>query len=270
MKVISLGVGVQSTALYYMSSMGIIDRADVAIFADTGAEKSATMEYFEHLVKWQKDNNGIPLHKTTYKNIQTDILKGENSTNNRFASIPAFTESGGMLKRQCTKEYKIQPVQKKIKELYGLTGRQRFPLTDIWYGITADEITRIAKPWRKWYINVYPLVGYKVFYNGQSVKISDTFYRRHDIQRLYAELGQPIPVRSSCVFCPFQSDANWTQNSKEDFDIAVKVDKTIRNVTKKGANDKIYLHRSLKPINEVNFYTGAPDLFEECSANCML
>jgi len=40
MKVISLGLGVQSTALYYMSSMGELPRADYAIFADTGGEKT--------------------------------------------------------------------------------------------------------------------------------------------------------------------------------------------------------------------------------------
>ena len=39
LKVISLGVGIQSTAVYLMSSIGYkIPRADVAIFADPGAE----------------------------------------------------------------------------------------------------------------------------------------------------------------------------------------------------------------------------------------
>ena len=38
MRIISLGLGVQSTAMYLMSSLGYIDRADYAIFADPGAE----------------------------------------------------------------------------------------------------------------------------------------------------------------------------------------------------------------------------------------
>ena len=38
MKIISLGLGIQSTAMYLMSSLNYIDRADYAIFADPGAE----------------------------------------------------------------------------------------------------------------------------------------------------------------------------------------------------------------------------------------
>ena len=38
MKIISLGLGIQSTAMYIMSSLGKIERADYAVFADPGAE----------------------------------------------------------------------------------------------------------------------------------------------------------------------------------------------------------------------------------------
>ncbi len=133
MKIIALGMGVQSTALWLMSSLGYIKpRADYAIFADTGAEKTATIEYFNNL----NYDNYIPLIKVNYKNIYKDLMKGENSSGNRFASIPAFSENGGMLRRQCTSEYKINQVDKKIRELYGLKKNQRYPKTEIWYGIT--------------------------------------------------------------------------------------------------------------------------------------
>lgn len=49
MRIISLGLGVQSTALYFLSSMGIIERADHAIFADPGAESQQTYDYLEFL-----------------------------------------------------------------------------------------------------------------------------------------------------------------------------------------------------------------------------
>ena len=48
-KFISLGLGVQSTALYYMSSLGELPRVDAAIFADLGREKIETMKYMENL-----------------------------------------------------------------------------------------------------------------------------------------------------------------------------------------------------------------------------
>jgi hypothetical protein len=37
--VLSLGMGVQSTAIYLMSSLGELPRLDFAVFADTGREK---------------------------------------------------------------------------------------------------------------------------------------------------------------------------------------------------------------------------------------
>lgn len=59
LKVILLGLGQQSTALYFMSSLGEIPRADYAVFSDPGAEDPATYDYLEWLQGWQKDNKGI-------------------------------------------------------------------------------------------------------------------------------------------------------------------------------------------------------------------
>ena len=80
MKVISLGMGVQSTALYMMSSLNYIDRADHAIFADPGAELPRTYEILEYLKDWTKYNNGIPIHVVNEKNLLLDILNKTNST----------------------------------------------------------------------------------------------------------------------------------------------------------------------------------------------
>ena len=48
-----------------------------------------------------------------------------------------------MIQRQCTGQYKIQPVVKKVRELHGLKPRQRMPKTEMWLGITLDEIQRM-------------------------------------------------------------------------------------------------------------------------------
>ena len=120
MKVISLGLGVQSTALYFLSSIKIIERADHAVFADPGAELPRTYEILEMLQEWAKYNDGISIHVVNKKNLLQDILKKQNSTGQRWASIPAFSETGGMVRRQCTSEYKIQPVIKMVRELHGL------------------------------------------------------------------------------------------------------------------------------------------------------
>ena len=186
MKVISLGLGVQSTALYMMSSLGRIPRADYAIFADLGAESDKTYEVLEYLKDWSKYNNGIPIEITKEKNLLKDILNQTNSTGQKFASIPAFSESGGMVRRQCTSEYKIQPVVKKIRELHKLKFRQRMPKTEVWLGISMDEIQRMK-------ISQLPRIDY--YYPLIEERMS-----RGDCYRFFKEKNFPIPDKSSCIF----------------------------------------------------------------------
>ena len=277
MKVISLGVGVQSSALYFMSSMGEIPKADVAIFADTGAEKTATLAYYIYLKRWMRKNNGIPIHIANYKNIKEDLMNAQNSTGQRLASIPVFTESGGQLRRQCTNEYKILQVNMKIREIYGLKKYARFPKIELWFGISLDEMTRRSIPSDKWKTNVYPFIGYSITHDSKQEKISDIRLTRVNIANWYKSNNLPMPVKSSCYFCPYQSNKGWKfliDNYPDDFDVAVKVDKIIRDSTKRGLNDKIYIHRSLKPLDQIDFSDSQMLLFDveddECSGNCMI
>ena len=274
MKIISLGVGIQSSALYYMSSLGEIERCDYAIFADTGGEKTETLEYYMFVLEeWMPLNNGIPLHKADYKNLQKDLLNQSNSSGNRFASIPAFTMNNGqkgMLRRQCTSEYKIAQVTKKYREILGI-GNKRFPQTEIFIGITLDEIHRMTIPQEKWKINVYPFCGYKVFPDGKFIRLDTIKMTRNDVLNWYNKHHIIVPEKSSCVFCPFQSDQNWLRLksiSPWDFDMAVKVDKSIRDSSKRGIKSKIYLHDSLRPLDQVDFDENQGTLWGNCTDYC--
>ena len=271
MKIISLGMGVQSTALYYMSSMGEIDRADYAIFADTGAEKSATIEYYHKLDKWQKQNNGIPIIRIVKKNILNDLLNKQNSSGTRIASLPAFSKTG-MLRRQCTSEYKIYQIDKQIKEIYGLTKYARYPKTEIWFGITLDEASRMAIPQQGWKINVYPFIGYKIHRDCKQEHMGiENPVRRSELINWYDNNNIEQPVKSACYFCPFQSDKSWIDtknNYPDDWDNAIKVDNAIRDSSKRGTRDKIYVHRSAIPLKDVKFDESQTDFWGECSGNC--
>lgn len=273
-KVISLGLGVQSTALYFMSSLGKIDRADYAIFADTGGEKSETLEYLEYLRKWKEENDGIELIVRNEKNLERDLLLGENSTGHRMASIPSYTDSGGsvgMLRRQCTSEYKIREIDKAIRQIYGITGKKRLPQTEIWNGISLDEASRMTVPIGKWKIMVYPFCGYSVYPDGKALKNDYPVMRRAEIYTWFEENGFPTPEKSSCVFCPFQSDAAWLRlktRRPDDFARAVIVDAAIRNSTKNGVEQPAYLHQSLKPIGEVSFDETQLTMWGDCMGFC--
>lgn len=242
MKVISLGVGVQSTAMYMMSSLGRIERADHAVFADPGAELPRTYEILELLQDWAKYNNGIPIHITTEKNLYKDIVNQTNSRGARWASIPAFSENGGMIRRQCTGEYKIEPVIQKIRDLHGLKKHKHMPKTQVWLGISLDEIQRMKTSILPRIDYYYPLIEERM--------------TRSDCIKLFKEKNFPVPPKSSCVFCPYHSDKNWKELKEvhpEAWDQAVKVDESIRDMSQKGAKEPIYVHRSCKPLKDVEF-----------------
>ena len=242
MKIISLGLGVQSTAVYLMSSLGYLKRADHAIFADPGAELPDTYETLALLKDWAKYNNGIPIHVVS-KSLYADLLKQKNSTGQRFAAIPAFTAGGGMIRRQCTKEYKIEPVIKKTRALHGLSPRQRLPMTEMWLGISMDEIQR-AKTSRLPRIQYYyPLIEEKL--------------TRGDCVRFFEDRSFPVPKKSACVFCPYHSDKGWKDlkdNYPKEWNKVIKIDETMRQALEdRGLVNKLYLHRSCTPLKDVEF-----------------
>jgi len=243
MKIISLGLGVQSTALYLMSSLGIVDRADHAIFTDPGAEHPDTYKLLDYVLEWQKLNDGIPIY-IVRKSLYDDLLKKKNSTGQRFAVIPAFTgNKTGMLRRQCTKEYKINPVMKKIRDLYGLKPRQRMPMTQVWLGISLDEIERMK-------LSNYHRITYRY-------PLIDERITREDCKR-YLEDKDFINVKkSSCVFCPYHSDKGWKKwkdNYPDIWNRIVKIDSAIRDgLEERGLKNKLYLHRSRKSIKDIEF-----------------
>lgn len=274
-QIISLGMGVQSTALYLMSSMGELPRADQAVFADTGKEGKATYEYLLFLLQWQQKNNGIPITVLRDKNLFADLM-GEN-TQHRFTSIPAFTQnedgSTGMLRRQCTSEYKIHPVDNFIRDqVYHLPKGSRRPVTAVWHGITLDEMSRMSASLEAWKLNTYPFLGRSIDKAGNLQRLSwATPMTRQEVIRWYMLHALPVPPKSSCVFCPYQSDHAWAMKKRhapEDFAAAVAVDEAIRNSTAKGIYNPVYLHRSCRPLADVVFDPDQDEPSGECSGHC--
>ena len=116
LRILSLGAGVQSTTLLHMMIAGEIEMADHVIFADTGWEPEPV---YAHLAKLEAlmEKHKIRFHKVSAGNIREDALNMEK----RFASMPLYMKkqdgSKGMVRRQCTNEYKIQPLLKLQREL---------------------------------------------------------------------------------------------------------------------------------------------------------
>lgn len=276
LKIISLGLGQQSTTLYLMSSIGFVKRADYAIFSDPGSESKATYEHLKWLKKWSKQNNGIPIIHTGKKSIYKDLIHGTGNSGKRFASIPAFTkdENGsiGILRRQCTEEYKTHEIFKAIRRLYGIKARKRTPDTEVWLGISLEEIERMKYPRTKWMTFVYPFINVKSWKTGHETIPFTTLFRRSDCIEWLTTNNFPIPPKSACTFCPFQSDQRWRElklNQPKEWNKVVKLDKLIRNSKHKGVEKPIYLHRSAQPLEEVDLQENQLDMFtSECSGVC--
>lgn len=271
LRVLSLGAGVQSTTLALMAAHGEIGpMPDACIFADTGAEPAAV---YEHL-RWMMSGNVLPfpVHIVSAGNIREDLMRGTNSGGRkRFASIPYFLDQStegkrrGMGRRQCTKEYKIEPLGRKQRELLGYAPRSRIPVgaCEVWIGISTDEAARMKPSQVGWQTNRWPLIE-----AGMS---------RRDCLAWLERNGYPTPPKSSCTFCPFRDDASWRRQRDTDAEgwaEAVAVDYGLRE-NKKALHLRAvpYLHRSLVPLDQVDLSTpverGQGDMFiNECSGHC--
>ena len=103
-----------------MIAAGELPMVDCAIFADTGAEPAGVYAWLE----WLEKRLPFPVHRIMkaaglLENIRGSIAGG------RCAGAPFYTESdsvhgAGTLRRQCTREFKIEPITKKLRELLGL------------------------------------------------------------------------------------------------------------------------------------------------------
>ena len=277
LQILSLGAGVQSSTLLLMSCHGDLPMLDAAIFADTGWESQAVYDHLDWMTEIARDI-GISVYVVSNGSLRENALRcsGIRDGENSGMDIPAWSVqmdgSRGKINRSCTREFKINPIERFIRrEMMGLEKGQVAPrgAVEQWFGISSDELRRVRSDTCHWKRNVYPLVGLPE-------PMLPHPYSRDDCRAWLAEHypDQPVPS-SSCLGCPFHSDAEWRQvqaNPREWAD-TVEVDRAIRN--SEGMRGELYLHRSGKPLEGVDLRTDAdkgqgllfgPD--EECLGYC--
>ena len=271
LRVLSLGAGVQSTTLLHMMIAGEIEMADHVIFADTGWEPESV---YAHLAKLEAlmEKHKIKFHKVSAGNLRIDALR----TDKRSATMPLYilnqNGSKGMVRRQCTSEYKIAPLLKKQRELVGLAkgARSKEYLSTTIIGISYDETQRMRDAAFSWLRNEYPLVDKKI--------------TRQMCLDWCAEHGLELPPRSACIGCPFKSDHEWRllrDTMPDEWADAVKFDYELRVAVKtRGVLTGVpFLHKSAVPLDQVDLRTakekGQDGLFDddiafnqECEGMC--
>ncbi len=249
-----------------MSCYGELENLDAAVFADTKWETKATYKWLKFLKKESK-KHGIPLHVVKQGNIRKDALiskvRGTKKKGFRCASMPLFTlgpnGEKGMIKRQCTHEYKLRAIEKKHREIAGYQPRKRIPPGTIesWIGISTDEANRVRISDKKWVSFYYPLIELRM--------------TRLDCLNWFKKKNLPEPPRSACIGCPYRHNSEWRKLSPREWRNAVKFDKKIRKCG--GLRGDVFIHSKRIPLDEVDLRTdqdkGQLSLFsDECAGIC--
>jgi hypothetical protein len=273
---LSLGAGVQSSTLALMSAHGDIEPFDGAIFADTQNEPLSVMSWLDWLEKEVSQcQHPYPIYRVSKGNLAERELKIRISkvTGNSYiqGGIPAFVKSPsgkreGLLGRKCTQDFKIQPIYAELRRLLGIKRavKNQPVLALMAIGISLDEVHRM-KPSRFPYAeNYWPLIDLRM--------------TREDCLKWMQKKGYPAPPRSSCVFCPFHSDAEWTRLRNEEpfeFTRAVEFENKMHEAyaRQNALRGKPYLHTSCVPLLEVKFADvkshSQVDMFgNECEGMC--
>jgi hypothetical protein len=267
LRVLSLGLGVQSTTMLFMAADGAFGAMpDVALFADTQAEPKAIQA---HLARLRGLNSlPFPIEVLTRGSLRENVLTSINTTGGRFASVPFFTKQPngdiGRGRRQCTKEFKLEPLWAAIRKRLGVLPGKRVPkgiVVETWVGITTDEVIRATASRHRWEHKRHPLIE-----AGMSRGDCIEWLKRHD---------EPVPVKSRCTFCPFTHNAEWRRikaDDPEQWDDAVAVDHAIRSGGRlRGITGQQFVHRSCVPLEMADLSEPDPRqlvMGELCEGMC--
>jgi len=250
--VVSLGAGVQSSAMLLMALDGVFGVVpDAAIFADTGFEPKDVYDWLDKLEQMVKP---FPIHRVENGNLRADAESGS-ANGHRMAAIPFFMDDGRVMgRRQCTNEYKLVPIKRWV--------RANCKQAEMLIGISTDEAHRMKPSRVKYITNRYPLIENRL--------------SRVDCVKYLVERVGTEPPKSACIGCPYHGDAFWLKlkrESPEEFQAACEFDEAIRTSGRMKLPQ--FVHRSCRPLSKVVFkHEGQSDLDlhfgNECEGLCGL
>ena len=173
--ILSFGAGVNTVALMIMLVRDG-EPLDGVVFADTGGETPATYESVEVAAGYLSAHE-IPFTIVKARPRGTDLYE----TAWRRRVIPSVQW------RWCTRDFKVNPIHQHYLKLGGHINQ--------YIGIAFDEIHRMKDSQDEYITNLYPLVERRM--------------SRGDCIDLIEQAGFPVPEKSGCFFCPFNSTQRW-------------------------------------------------------------
>ncbi|HEC61422.1 hypothetical protein LCGC14_0761830 [marine sediment metagenome] len=231
-RALSWGCGRQSTVLAVMSALGELEPLDLIIMADTMWERRRTYEVQQFYIKWLRDR-GQRVEVVSVGSIRK--LGAE-----EHIHIPFWTDTGGPLHRQCTRHFKIDPIKRRIRQIMGYpTSVPPHPpmnSVELWLGITWDETERMKDSLLQFMVHRWPLLEHRL--------------TRLDCTRYLEALYLPVPIKSSCVICPYRLPSEWIHmrdNDPPEWHDSINFDRKNRNnpLADRGAStaDSLYIYK---------------------------
>ena len=240
---LSYGGGKQTVALITLILEGKLPKPDIIVMADTGREVSTTFEYMDEFVQPALKEIGLKVEIASHEGAYNDLY-----AYNEDLLLPVFVRTNGRIGKLptfCSDKWKKDVIRRWLKEK-GVTS------TDVWLGISTDEMLRMKPSGLQWYRHVYPFIELIPMNRSQCVSQIQNF-------------GWTVPHKSRCYMCPNQSVEAWKQMKKldnGDYDKAVILENEIRE---KDAD--MYLHPSAIPLEEAVEQSELQyDMFDGCDS----
>ena len=226
---------------------------------------------------WLRAQVSFPIVTTDNgRSLRDDVFNGVNAQGKPWLTVPAYLadqdgKAAGINWRQCTKNYKLDPIRKKVQEVLGVKPREALSdetWVEMWLGITTDEIARV-KTSRLWWIgHRYPLIDDMPMTRDQCMS---WFKERYPDRTL---------SRSACIGCPFRSSSSWLEIKHSEPDLyqdAVGIDAMLRSSEHNAGrmfHKRAYLHHQRIPLEQALAFDSQErevnGFINECEGHCGL
>lgn len=220
-RVLSLGGGVQSSALFVLGVLGKLPRWDWVGFSDTGMEPRSTLMQIDRLNQFAESracSMRVEVVKRDLDMLESCRARSKQMVNS-FCGVPLFVRRGnkwGMLPQSCTREFKVKPFRRGVRRAFGLPDKGRLPKSFVCVqsiGISSDESGRAVaiqkRSNHRWQVE-FPLL--------------ELGWVRADCVDLLESVGLGGWSRSACVICPFSSPAQQAVIDADPVDSALAIE----------------------------------------------
>lgn len=253
----SYGGGVQSTAMLVLAAELRIDFSTF-LFALTGedSEHPATLAYVADVAAPYAAAHGIELAtaRRRKRDGSTETLLGRLYDRASSVGIPMRMDgSGAPGNRNCTLDFKIRPIAKELKR----RGATAADPAVVALGISLDEFHRMRTESGIPYETLaYPLIDLRLD-RSQCVGI---------IERA----GLPVPLKSSCWFCPYHRMGEWRRMARHEpvlFAASAELERMLNDRRADLGKDRMWMTTTGRPLDEAIQDDGQIGMFDEASCD---